>query len=125
MNKRLVIECTVIGLLFTWYGSIRSEMGCMEKSLYLMEKYDPKVWHYVECNCPCEKYMAQCTHTMPLDRCPMCWHVHIPKTSIIVTKAIRQAAARQVKQVSPVAFENGHKALAFLLGQGNMNSRSR
>ncbi len=61
--------------------------------------------------------MAQCTHTMTLDRCPMCWHIHIPQTPIIVTKAVRQAAAQKVKQVSPIAFENADKTLAALFAR--------
>lgn len=98
-------------------STTQAAIGCMQKSLNLQEKYDPKVFHFVECNCPCVKYMSQCSRPMPHDQCPKCRHLHVPQSQIVVTEAVRLAAMQKVKRTSPVAFENAEKALTSLLAR--------
>lgn len=51
-----------------------AEIGCMDKSSHLKEKFDYKGYRYVQCNCPCKK------HAISSERgiCKKCGHYHDP-----------------------------------------------
>ena len=118
MNKNYCIIAIAFMVLNTSYIIMHAEIGCMEKSLHLREKYDPKVLHEITCNCPCTKYIAQARHALPYGQCPLCKHYRIPRTEIIVTKAMRQAALQSLQHpASPIAYENAETALATLVAQ--------
>ena len=49
MKKILILS---ILLSFLAINQNYAAIGCQEKSWHLKKKYDHKVYHYVQCNCP-------------------------------------------------------------------------
>lgn len=69
----------IITLLST---SIYAAPGCMDNSYHLTQKFDNKEYHYVQCNCPCEKEYK----IMPARaQCAKCLHCRVPKSMIFVS----------------------------------------
>jgi hypothetical protein len=111
MNRKNLYQIILILGVILLTKPLRSEIGCMEKSLHLTESFDPKEYHYVEggdggyCNCPCSKYRAQ-AKPLPYGQCPICKHYKAIPSLIVVTEKARTAAAKKItKPISPVAYE--------------------
>jgi hypothetical protein len=63
-------------------GITYTEFGCMDNSKHLCTAngYDYKKYHYVCCNCPCDRY----AQSFDRGRCEECLHFRAPK-NIVVT----------------------------------------
>jgi len=73
MNKRFFIKMLILKNFYL-FGSI----GCMDRSkhTYIYDGYDYKNYHYVRCNCPCERYQQ-----LPeRGECMKCGHYGAPST---------------------------------------------
>lgn len=78
MNRmRLFIAIGYVCLSFN--GAINTCSGCHQKSMDLAQEFDPKEYHHVICNCPCDTLRG--AH----NTCPECRHVHIPQHVEVVS----------------------------------------
>lgn len=59
------------------------EIGCIDNSEHLECSGDSKDYHYVACNCPCQRY----TQIADRNKCTKCNHFHDIKPYIIISKA--------------------------------------
>jgi len=66
-------------------------IGCQEKSWHLKKKYDHKVYHYVQCNCPCHKYPQRADGT-----CSKCGHRHDPGQGFIILPEFSEKKLKEV-----------------------------
>jgi hypothetical protein len=79
---------TIKGCFFTFLviasGPLNAAIGCMDNSYHLTQPYDNKDYHFVACNCPCDK------QKWLIDRntCILCRHFHEPKRLIIIQKSV-------------------------------------
>ena len=62
-------------LLFLVSQPTAASIGCMDNSWHLKKSPDYKTYHYVSCNCPCERY----TLLENRGKCPRCGHFHNPQ----------------------------------------------
>ncbi len=62
----------LIALMFCFAGYAQAEVGCMDNSYHGSTSYgyDYKSYHYVECYCPCQKFVQ----TMDRGYCLKCGH---------------------------------------------------
>ena len=65
----------LITLLFMASQPIFASIGCMDNSWHLKKSPDYKTYHYVKCNCPCERY----TLMENRGKCLRCGHFHNPQ----------------------------------------------
>ncbi len=67
---------------FTLCGTatLIGQIGCMDKSKHLNEKYDYKTYHYVHCTCDCQRYAQSSDRGL----CSECGHYHDPGSWEIV-----------------------------------------
>jgi len=77
MKKLINILC-IVSSLCTCY--LHAEIGCMDKSHHTKELFDAKVYHYVQCNCPCWKYKKVGRR----NKCIQCGHYHEAKRFEII-----------------------------------------
>lgn len=71
MKRSIYIACLVMGQLF-------GAPGCMDNSYHLTKMFDYKGYHYVPCNCPCEK---QYKILADRGKCSKCQHYRDPHYS--------------------------------------------
>lgn len=74
--------------LFTLTRVINSKPGCMDNSYHLKQKFDPKEWHEVECNCPCDYYAMRGLKTDIKSKCLECDHAHNPGPNPYTPEAV-------------------------------------
>lgn len=55
--------------------------GCMDNSYRLTQQYDTKDYHYVDCNCPCEKRYKIINRK---STCSKCGHYRDPRFSAML-----------------------------------------
>lgn len=67
------------------FKSIISQIGCMDNSHHLQQKYDSKEYHYVQCNCPCDRYAAVGKKAPSRNQCLECGHYHDPKPHYVAS----------------------------------------
>ncbi len=75
MKKVLVIICM--------YGFIDGAVGCMDNRKHVdctLGCFDYKNYHYVECNCRCERY----AHAMNRGQCRHCLHFRVSSSISIL-----------------------------------------
>jgi len=110
MNKKIVF-ISVIALMLA-AKMLHAEVGCMENSWHLKQRYDNKEYHYVcgedngPCHCPCSKYMAQAgKHTKKTHwQCPVCKHIHVPRSLIVIRKPEEKLPEEQLDTANVFAF---------------------
>lgn len=110
LSVKKIILTSIMALNST---SLSGAIGCMDDSYHVERKNDPKTYHYVKCNCPCDKYSASFVR----GKCPRCGHYHDPKdfntqsyadlkkkfnldNPAIIKKAIEKAATKKNNQVA-------------------------
>ena len=64
-------------------NSLFGTIGCMDNSYHIKQKFDHKRYHYVQCNCPCHKYINSFVKGV----CPQCGHYHDPRDFEVLTYA--------------------------------------
>lgn len=75
-SKKLLI--TAIAFLAMVNIAINGKAGCLSKSYQLKQKFDPKEYHPVECNCPCDYWAMRGLKTDAKSKCLECGHAHNP-----------------------------------------------
>jgi len=80
MKKKLIF---FISITFLNTGALFGAIGCMDNSFHTKVKFDHKQYHYVQCNCPCHKYI----NSFVKGECPECGHYHDPEDFEILTPA--------------------------------------
>jgi hypothetical protein len=70
----------MIALAISLSASLRAELGCMDNSYHLTQRYDAKEYHYVQCNCDCSKERQFPQRA----QCSQCLHYHTPVTTIVM-----------------------------------------
>lgn len=90
--------------LFLCY--LHAAPGCMDNSYHLTRNNDPKEFHYVSCNCPCQKQYRMFAN----GTCSKCRHFQDPRMSTrrinvvgtpattIDVKRLRAAVAHKLNQ---------------------------
>lgn len=96
MKKQITFSILLLFLAFT---VLKPKPGCLDNSYHLKEKYDPKEYHQVDCNCPCDYWAMRGLRTDRKDKCLECGHAHNPGPNPFVpdritTKAQNKAPAR-------------------------------
>lgn len=72
------------------YSCTKAEFGCMDTSYHMACLGDPKQLYIVEgpeggpCPCPCSRYCATFSCNLKHGRCPVCGHIRVPRTLIII-----------------------------------------
>lgn len=74
MKKKFLL----ITNLLCAFLSITAKQGCLSKSYALKQPFDPKEYHSVNCNCPCDYWAMRGLHTNRQDKCLTCGHAHNP-----------------------------------------------
>ncbi len=92
MKKSIYITCLFMSQLF-------GAPGCMDNSYHLTKMFDYKAYHYVSCNCPCQKQ-----YKILADRgqCTKCQHYRDPKYSAIFVNT----TSTPVCLIRPLATDN-------------------
>ena len=65
---------------------INAKLGCLSNSYHLKQKFDPKEYHEVICNCPCDYWAMRGLKTDQKSRCIECGHAHNPGPNPYVPK---------------------------------------
>lgn len=114
MIKNIFYAC-VIALISI---SLRGAPGCMDNSQHLAEKFDNKEYHYVQCNCPCQKL-----YELLADRaqCAKCFHYRVPQRMIIVSHKDQLASkeSSQRANAQTAATQTQDPELKKLFGRYN------
>ncbi len=69
----LLISCAALASTL-----ITAKVGCLSKSYHLKQKFDPKEYHLVDCNCPCDYWAMKGLSTDAKSKCLECGHAHNP-----------------------------------------------
>lgn len=77
--KRLGLALTLCCIIKSASGAV----GCMDNSYRLTEHNDTKEYHYVTCDCPCEKKYAILERK---STCSKCGHYRDPRYSAMLIK---------------------------------------
>jgi hypothetical protein len=62
---------------------MQGQIGCIDNSEHLQKSGDAKQYHYVSCNCPCDRY----TQIADRNKCTKCNHYHDIKPYIIISRS--------------------------------------
>lgn len=74
IKKSYLIKALIPVLSSINIYNINCAIGCIDNSYHMEKKGDPKTFHYVKCNCDCQKYAASAVRGI----CPKCGHYHDP-----------------------------------------------
>src|ERR1700722_11180604 len=73
---------TIVLIMSLASTHIKARVGCLDNSWHLEKTVDDKSYHYVECNCPCEKRYVQLANR---GRCTKCRHFHDAQPMIVIS----------------------------------------
>jgi len=107
--KKTIFILLIVALTHT--NSMQPAIGCMDKSYHVKKKYDYKVYHYVQCNCPCHKYV----HSFDRGICPQCGHYHDPgEFNVLAPAATEKATEKTNMQLKKIIehLKNGIKTVS-------------
>ena len=74
-------------------NSALSEVGCLDTSMHLKERFDSKATHLVQCNCDCRYHQAK-GKKGPRNQCIECMHFHDARPWIILQKLAHASTSR-------------------------------
>lgn len=85
--------------------------SCVSKSCHLACPNDPKEFHYIECNCPCDKQYEIYAN----GRCSRCMHLQDPRRSARHINIIRSPEPKiDVKHLRAAAAQNLNRCHSLL-----------
>jgi len=95
MNTNYLALGCYLGICGLLYGILSAAPGCLDNSWHLTQMFDHKEYHYVDCNCPCEKRYAISAHR---GQCSKCGHYRDPIETDIIKKAHSTAPSLLLKK---------------------------
>lgn len=90
-----------MSILATATMLINSKPGCLSKSYQLKQKFDPKEYHAVQCNCPCDYWAMRGLKADSKSKCLQCGHAHNPGPNPYVPKNNQSYHAHKSKEAHP------------------------
>ena len=95
MRKIIVIVVFVTVLLITVWTHLNAKTRCIYNSLQKNKSPDYKSYHYVNCDCNCDRYPKAARR----NKCISCGHFHKPEAFII-----QKTLQNNPKQQSFISF---------------------
>lgn len=92
-------------------GSIYAAPSCVSKSCHLACANDPKEYHYLNCNCPCDKQYEIYAN----GRCSKCMHLQDPRRSARRITVTRSPAPKiNIQLLRAAAVQNNPRCHSLL-----------
>ena len=93
----LVISCAALASTL-----ITAKAGCLSKSYQLKQKFDPKEYHEVVCNCPCDYWAMRGLNSDAQSKCLECGHAHNPGPNPYVPQANMALLGKPTREANPL-----------------------